>query len=93
MGSWKIIEILDPRMFRISSRGSFSRSTPWKSTSPEISAYFESVRPMTVRELTLLPEPDSPTMPERLPRLDRVRDPVDRLDDAVVGLEVDPAGP
>ncbi len=54
-------------MVRISSFGSFSRSTPWKSTSPDISAYFESVRPMTVSELTLLPEPDSPTMPSVSP--------------------------
>ena len=54
-------------MFRISSCGSFSRSTPWNSTSPEISAYFESVRPMTASELTLLPEPDSPTMPSVSP--------------------------
>ena len=38
---------------------------------------------------TLLPEPDSPTMPEHLAALDLEREAVDRLDDALVGLEVD----
>ena len=55
-------------MFRISSWGSFSRSdAPEQRPRPEISAYFESVRPMTVSELTLLPDPDSPTIPSVSP--------------------------
>ena len=48
---------------------------------------------MTVSELTLLPDPDSPTIPSVSPGWIDVRDAVDRLDDAVVGLEVDLAGP
>ncbi len=39
---------------------------------------------------TLLPQPDSPTMPSVLPLLDRERDAVHGLDHAVLGLEVDP---
>ena len=38
--------------------------------------------------MTDLPEPDSPTMPERLAALEIEADAVDRLDDAVFGLEV-----
>ena len=41
-------------------------------------------------EETDLPEPDSPTMPSVLPALDAVGDAVDGLDQAVLGLEVDP---
>ena len=53
----------------------------------------QRVRPITVSDDTLLPEPDSPTMPSAWPVLDRVGDAVDGLDDAVVGVEVDLAGP
>ncbi len=45
--------------------------------------------PITVSEETDLPEPDSPTMPSVWPAVDRVGEPVDGLDDAVVGVEVD----
>ena len=45
-------------------------------------------RPMIARLVTLLPEPDSPTMPRRLAPLELERQPVDRLDHAVVGREV-----
>ena len=38
---------------------------------------------------TLLPRPGLADDPERLAALDAERDAVDRLDDAVVGLEVD----
>ena len=57
-------------------------------TSPEIRACAELIRPITVSELTLLPEPDSPTIPRVSPGCDRVRDTVDGLHDAVVGVEV-----
>ena len=46
------------------------------------------VSPITVSDETLLPEPDSPTIPSALPRSTRVGDAVDGLDDAVVGLEM-----
>ena len=58
---------MSPRIVRISSGGSFSRSWPWKMTSPEILACGEFVRPITVKELTLLPDPDSPTIPSVSP--------------------------
>jgi hypothetical protein len=67
MGSWKIIEIFSPLIVRISSFGTLSRSWPWKKTSPEMFACLASISPITVRELTLLPEPDSPTMPSVSP--------------------------
>ena len=43
---------------------------------------------MIERESTVLPEPDSPTMPSVLPALERERDAVDRAHEAAVGLEV-----
>ena len=43
---------------------------------------------MIDRHVTLLPEPDSPTMPSVSALLDREADTVDRPDDAVVGVEV-----
>ena len=43
---------------------------------------------MTVRKLTLLPDPDSPTTPSVSPGWTE-RDAVDGLDHAVVGREVD----
>ncbi len=39
--------------------------------------------------VTLLPEPDSPTMPSTSPGLERERDAVDRAHDAVLGAERD----
>ena len=46
-------------------------------------------RPITPSEVTDLPEPDSPTMPRVCPGFSIEADAVDRLDQAVVGLEVD----
>ena len=43
---------------------------------------------MIVRQVTLLPQPDSPTMPSVLPFSTEKLDAVDRLDDPVVGPEV-----
>ena len=39
--------------------------------------------------VTLLPEPDSPTMPRTLPALELERDTVDRVHDSVFGRELD----
>ena len=55
-----------PRIFRSSSGGSSSRSLPWKSISPVTSAALRLMRPSAVRQVTLLPEPDSPDDAERL---------------------------
>ena len=66
-GSWKIMLTLSPRNVRISSGGSFRRSTPRNRTCPEMRASFLVTRPITVSQLTLLPEPDSPTTPSVSP--------------------------
>src|SRR3954471_16280286 len=57
-----------PRIERSSLSLAWSRSRPSKITSPEMRAFFCLVSPITVRLETLLPEPDSPTMPSALPR-------------------------
>ena len=44
---------------------------------------------MSVIAVTLLPEPDSPTIPSTLPRSSSKRDAVDGPDDAVLGRELD----
>ena len=41
--------------------------TPLKSASPLVIVFFLAFSPMIVRQVTLLPEPDSPTMPSVLP--------------------------
>src|SRR2546421_7708178 len=57
-----------PRIERSSLSLAVRRSRPSKITSPEMRAFFCRVSPITVRLETLLPEPDSPTMPSALPR-------------------------
>ena len=54
---------------------------------PEVTVFWRGFSPMIVRHVTLLPQPDSPDDRERLALLDREREAVDGLDDAVVGLE------
>jgi hypothetical protein len=68
-GSWKIIAMSLPRILRISPSGSLSRSRPSNqaSLSAPISAGGMSSRRMIVSAVTLLPEPDSPTMPRVWP--------------------------
>src|SRR3954463_14769926 len=56
-----------PRIARSSAFDAWSRSRPSNITSPEMRAFFWRVRPITVRLDTLLPEPDSPTMPSAWP--------------------------
>ena len=64
IGSWKIIEMRRPRRSRNSSGWSSSRSTPSKSTLPPATwPAGLGRRPMIAREVTLLPQPDSPTTP------------------------------
>ena len=50
---------------------------PSKVTRPLTSAPPFGNRPMMASEVTLLPQPDSPTMPSVLPRSDRKAHPVD----------------
>ena len=61
--SWKIIAMRSPRMARISSSLSLSRSLPSNRISPfSMRPGGEGMRRRIDIEVTLLPEPDSPTM-------------------------------
>src|SRR5487761_364071 len=64
-GSWKIIPISAPRMCRSSASVAESRSTPSNRALPETRAPL--VSPTIVWVDTLLPDPDSPTMPSVWP--------------------------
>src|SRR5487761_1119310 len=64
-GSWKIIPISAPRMRRSSELVAASRSLPSNLALPETRA--PRVSPTIVWVDTLLPEPDSPTMPSVRP--------------------------
>ena len=63
IGSWKIIAIRVPRISLISFEVACRISLPSSFTDPSCSAFRLSTRPITDRQVTLLPEPDSPTMP------------------------------
>src|SRR5215469_15084996 len=70
IGSWKIIEIWLPRRSRISAGLSFRRSMPSNRISPEaIRPGGRGINPMIESAVTLLPQPDSPTMPSVRPGL------------------------
>jgi hypothetical protein len=58
-GSWKTMAMSAPRWRRIALSESPSSSRPSKRTEPDAVAVGGS-SPITARELTVLPEPDSP---------------------------------
>src|SRR5687768_2606829 len=69
MGSWKIIEMRSPRRSRSRCAEALSRSSPSKRTSPPAMRPGGcGTRPMMESAVTLLPQPDSPTMPSVRPR-------------------------
>jgi hypothetical protein len=68
VGCWKIIEIRLPRSSRIWESESFSRSWPSKVTSPDSIRPGGWMRRMIESEVTLFPQPDSPTSPSTSPR-------------------------
>src|SRR5574341_1295510 len=69
IGSWKIIESLSPRRSRSRRGAAFSRSSPSKTISPPATRPGGcGTRPMIESAVTLLPQPDSPTMPSVRPR-------------------------
>ena len=71
-----------PRIARSSSLASFSRSRPSNiDPAARPARPGSAVSPRVVSDETVLPEPDSPTMPERLPALHRIGDPVDGVHD------------
>ncbi len=68
IGSWKIMAIWLPRMWRISSSLAWSRSSPSKMIwPPAILPGGVGIRRMIESAVTLLPQPDSPTMPSVSP--------------------------
>ena len=83
-GSWKIIATSLPRTSRSSAGEAFSRSLPCSRISPLMFERFAFSSPRIARFVTLLPEPDSPTMPSVSPRLEREREPGDRVDEPVL---------
>jgi hypothetical protein len=66
--TWKIIAILRPRNDRTVSCRALTSSCPSSQISPDIRTEPGLCSPMIERLVTLLPEPDSPTMPSVLPR-------------------------
>src|SRR5688572_5948686 len=68
IGSWKIIEMRSPRRSRIASAGSSRRLRPSKLISPPAMRPGGcGISPMIDSAVTLLPQPDSPTMPSVRP--------------------------
>src|SRR5690606_33896090 len=67
IGSWKIIETWLPRMARIAFSGRASRSRPSSSTRPAATRPGARSSRMIDSEVTLLPQPDSPTRPSVSP--------------------------
>ena len=68
IGSWKIIEMRLPRSSRIAWTGSASRSRPSNRISPPSTRPGGcGTNPMIESAVTLLPQPDSPTMPSVRP--------------------------
>src|SRR5436190_1970836 len=69
IGSWKIMEMASPRTLRISASGSSSRSRPSKITRPAtVRPGGDAIRRRIDSDVTLLPQPDSPTTASVSPR-------------------------
>ena len=89
IGSWKIIDILLPRSLRRSSADSVSTSRlPNSTASASTLPGGLGTRPMTESDVTLLPQPDSPTRPTVRPRGTREADAVDGAEQAAVGRKM-----
>ena len=82
-GSWKM-----NCMFSLSWRSFFPLATVTSSPSKMIEPPVLSSRWIMVRPSVDLPQPDSPTTPERLALVDRERHVIDRVQHAPRGLEV-----
>ncbi len=66
-GSWKIIAMSLPRIGRSSSVDSSTRFLPFIITAPDTLAEVRRSSPIAASQVTLLPEPDSPTTPSVSP--------------------------
>jgi hypothetical protein len=67
IGSWKIIAMRLPRISRMRDCGRASTSSPSKVTRPSILPGGSGMSRMSAIVQTLLPQPDSPTMPSVCP--------------------------
>ncbi len=67
IGSWKIIAMRSPRIARIRFGVARRRSAPSNRISPPATRPGGATRPMIESAVTLLPQPDSPTMPSVRP--------------------------
>ena len=67
IGSWKIIAISRPRTERSCSSVRASRSRPPNIAVPCVTRPFRARIPSSASEVTLLPQPDSPTIPSVSP--------------------------
>jgi hypothetical protein len=67
IGSWKIIAMSLPRTSRSLLGFMVRRSSPLKSASPLVIVFRRLLSPIIVRQVTLLPQPDSPTIPRVFP--------------------------
>ena len=70
IGSWKIIEISLPRMLRMAAASRATRSTPSRRIEPPtMRPGGSATRRIRDSAVTLLPQPDSPTIASVSPRL------------------------
>ncbi len=79
-----------PRSARRARSSSEVSSIPSKRMGPSTIRPGGRTRPITLRKVALLPEPDSPTTPRHFPRQHVEIDPVDRTDGPAVGVELGP---
>ena len=69
IGSWKIMEMRLPRTLRIAASESFSRSVvPRRTAPPTMRPGGSGISRRIESDVTVLPQPDSPTMATVLPR-------------------------
>ena len=69
IGSWKTIAISLPRTrSSTAAEPSPTSDSPFQRTSPAVILPGRSISPIAACAVTLLPEPDSPTMPSVSPR-------------------------
>ena len=67
IGSWKIMAMPVPNSLRTSSRDISESTLPSKVMRPSRVTLLPVSRPIAARDITVFPEPDSPTMPMLVP--------------------------
>ena len=90
IGSWKIMASRLPRRSCICRSGSAASSRPSKATEPDMRVPASGSSRMMESAVTLLPQPDSPTMPSVRPRHSEKLTPLDGFrEGAAIALEGD----